>query len=265
MMSPRKWSGCTLLLISAISCAFGLYRLSAAGHTASQWSHSSSVRRDVPPAPIDADAPPAPLASSSEPVSSNGPKVVAELPSRAPDKQAAEPAPRVAPPYASRYSASTKPAAEAPSDREDLASGGSREAACSADPSKCRDRLQTGIGEQPRRTYPISMAAERETTDENERKAIEQQLKSMNAQYKVPDQLMYRRSTQVVFVLEVEGKGTGARALAGVPGQQSAATVAASRFVRARLSGPPDMVKITLRGGEAAERQYAQLQNVEWT
>ncbi|MDN3627679.1 hypothetical protein [Methylobacterium isbiliense] len=109
------------------------------------------------------------------------------------------------------------------------------------------------------------MAAERETTDENERKAIEQQLKSMNAQYKVPDQLMYRRSTQVVFVLEVEGKGTGARALAGVPGQQSAATVAASRFVRARLSGPPDMVKITLRGGEAAERQYAQLQNVEWT
>jgi hypothetical protein len=137
-------------------------------------------------------------------------------------------------------------------------------------PERCSDSRVVGatlggmIGGALSPFGPISPRLAPTSSAADERAAIERQLKSIDAQYKVPEQLMYKRSAQVVFVLEVEGKGTAANALAALPGQQATARVSVSRFVRARLFGEADMVKITLRGGEAAERQFAQFKNVEW-
>ncbi|MBB2965089.1 hypothetical protein [Methylobacterium sp. R2-1] len=97
-----------------------------------------------------------------------------------------------------------------------------------------------------------------------ERSAILGKLDPLSVQYKWPEKLFYKRSEQVVFVLEVEGEGTSEVALSAVPGSKEKARVEVGRYVQAKLYGAADKVKISLRGGEAASRQFARLKNVEW-
>jgi hypothetical protein len=84
---------------------------------------------------------------------------------------------------------------------------------------------------------------------EEQQLAIERQLRDIPARYNVPDYLLYGRSTEISFVLEPQGVGSGADRLVGMSGNIVTTKVQISPQAKARLTGPADLVRIQSRDG----------------
>jgi hypothetical protein len=112
---------------------------------------------------------------------------------------------------------------------------------------------------------PLPSAPDLPDPFEEQRIATEQHLRATPARYNVPEFLTYGRSTEISFVLEPEGSGTGADPLEGLPGRVVTATVKVSPQVNALLTGPADLVEIKPRGGDDAQRKAVTLTApVQW-
>ncbi|WP_262030802.1 hypothetical protein [Microvirga sp. Mcv34] len=97
------------------------------------------------------------------------------------------------------------------------------------------------------------------------RQAIAKALKDVPARYNAPEKLQYGRSTEISFVLEPKGVGTGADLLRNLPGTVRTQNVRVSNDVRAYLTGPDGLVEIKPRGGEDVQRKAITLEEtVQW-
>ena len=152
--------------------------------------------------------------------------------------------------------AKTEQAAKAKAARPSCSGGFLADLLCSAgmidpDLANALDKAHANLGNP---IDPITGALFSPTIDEITAE-VSRQLHILSSQYKIPDKLFYKKSSEIAFVLETQGPGSGNALLDTIPGKAVSVQVKASNVVHDKLSGALDKVTITLHGGDGAERQ----------